>query len=105
MKLARVQRVLMLKELRWVLLVAVLAVAVRAIYFFALVPWTPDAQDRDLYLQIARNVVANRGFSVGLDTDTIVSTSMRPPFPVYFLQLSCGFLVIIHLPLPFQIGG
>jgi 4-amino-4-deoxy-L-arabinose transferase-like glycosyltransferase len=81
--LTRVHRVLILKELRWVLLVAVLAVAVRAVYFFAVVPWTPDAQDRDLYLQIARNVVADRGFSVGLDTDTI-PTSMRPPFPVYY---------------------
>jgi 4-amino-4-deoxy-L-arabinose transferase-like glycosyltransferase len=73
------------KELRWWLLfIIILVVTVRAIFFFVVVPYDPVAQSRDIYLEIARNVVAGQGFSGG---EKVEPTATRGPIPVYFFAL------------------
>ncbi len=73
------------KELRrWFLFIIILVVAVRAIFFFVVVPYNPVAQSRDIYLEIARNVVAGQGFSGG---EKVQPTATRGPIPVYFFAL------------------
>lgn len=77
------------KELHWWLLfIIVLIIAVRAIFFFVAVPYNPVAQSRDIYLEIARNVVAGNGFSGG---KKVVLTTTRGPVPVYFFAIVLTF--------------
>lgn len=66
-------------ELRWFFLIVVLVIVARAAFFFILVPYNPEAQNRDHYLMIARNVVDNKGFTL-YNKPTMV----RGPMPVYF---------------------
>lgn len=72
------------RELRWLLLIALLVIIARVAFFFIMVPYNPEAQDRDHYLRIARNLADNKGFVLVEP----VPTSVRPPIaPCFFATI------------------
>src|SRR4030067_1842244 len=67
-------------EFRWLLLIAALTILVRGIFFLVYMPHTPQLEDRDFWLQIARNLDNGNGYSSYID----MPTAKRGPVGVYF---------------------
>ena len=65
-------------------LIAILVVLVRGVVFLVDTTQADIAYDVDCYLEIARNVVSGKGYSLANSTDEPVATAMRGPTVVYF---------------------
>ncbi len=65
-------------EIRWLLLIVVLAILARLFFFLIFVPYEPQLQNRDWWIHIARNIVAGEGYT------TYEPTAKRGPVGVFF---------------------